>query len=65
MQSGEAVLVPHANTEAFADAIASLLADEARQKAMGTKALRRAAQFSWDRVVEETLAFYHEILNRQ
>lgn len=60
----EAVLVPRGSTEAFADAISALLADENRQRTMGEHALRKAAQFSWDRVVEETLAFYHEILNR-
>jgi phosphatidylinositol alpha-mannosyltransferase len=61
---GEAVLVPGGSTEAFADAICALLADETRQKEMGASALRKAAQFSWDRVVEETLALYHEILGR-
>jgi phosphatidylinositol alpha-mannosyltransferase len=61
---GEAVLVPQGSTEAFADAISALLADEPRQQEMGTSALRKAARFSWDRVVDETLAFYHEILSR-
>ena len=61
---GEAVLVPRGSTEAFAGAISALLADEPRQKEMGASALRKASRFSWDRVVEETLAFYHEILNR-
>ena len=64
LDPGEAVLVPRDSTEAFADAIAALLADEDRQKELGANALRKAARFSWDRVVEETLAFYHEILNR-
>jgi glycosyltransferase involved in cell wall biosynthesis len=60
----EAVLVPRGSTEAFADAIVALLADETRQTRLAANALRKAARFSWDRVVEETLAFYHEILNR-
>ena len=61
---GEAVLVPQGSAEAFADAIVALLADEARQKEMSANALRKAERFSWDRVVDQTLALYHEILNR-
>ena len=61
---GEAVLVPRGSPEAFADAIGALLADDVRRKEMGENGLRKAARYSWDRVVEETLALYHEILSR-
>ena len=55
---GEAVLVPRGSPEAFADAIGALLADDVRRKEMGENGLRKAARYSWDRVVEETLAVY-------
>ncbi len=60
----ESTLVPPASPAAFADAIADLFTNDHRRREMGENGVKKAARYSWDRVVEATLDFYHEILNR-
>jgi hypothetical protein len=52
----------HGGTEAFADAIVALLADEPASSGWRPTHSRRRRAFP-DRVVDETVGFYHEILN--
>jgi glycosyltransferase involved in cell wall biosynthesis len=55
--AGDAALViPEPTREALGDAIADLLADAARREELVERGRARAAQFSWRRTAEETLA---------
>lgn len=56
-----AVLEP-TDAEGFRREIARLLSDEAHAREMRARGFRRAAQFSWDRTAEGTLAVYREVL---
>jgi glycosyltransferase involved in cell wall biosynthesis len=57
-------LVPPADPTALAEAIAALLSDPSERERLGTAALRAAAgPYSWDRVAEQTLALYRELLS--
>ncbi len=58
---GEAArLVPPDDVDAWADAIAALLDDEAARRRLGQAGRERAAAFSWERTVRETRAVYAE-----
>lgn len=46
---------------AMAEAVATLLDDEARRAAQVTRGLARARQFSWERTAAEMLALYRQI----
>jgi len=59
------VLVPQNSPGAFARAILRLLKDERLRRAMGSAGLQKVARFSWDRVIDDTLDLYHEILARR
>jgi glycosyltransferase involved in cell wall biosynthesis len=55
--AGEAaLLVPEPTREGLAAAIAALLADPSERRALVERGRARAAQFSWRRTAEETLA---------
>lgn len=57
------VLVPPENPQALADALAALLADEARGRAMGEAARRFSeTHLSWDHIARQTLAVYEDAL---
>jgi glycosyltransferase involved in cell wall biosynthesis len=62
----EAVLVPPGDAPRLAEAIVSLLRDPARAARLGAAGRRRAiAEFSIERLVEETAALYDTLLPRQ
>lgn len=54
-------LLPPTDVDAWADAIAGLLADPTRLDAMRGRSLARAAQFSWDKAARATWAVYQEV----
>ena len=56
---GAARLVNPLDLDEMTDALAQCLTDEAWQRAARGKGLARAAQFSWDRCADETVAVYH------
>jgi len=57
-----AILVDPDNVEALTGAMASVLQDPARADAMRTAGLRRAAEFTWERAAEATLAIYRQVV---
>ncbi len=60
------MLIPAGDAGAMADAIASLLSDVARRRAMGAKAGAEARRnFGRDRMIEDYLSWFDEILCRQ
>lgn len=59
---GEAgVMVDPYDPDAFADAMAKVLAGESLRSEMSARGLEQAKKFSWDNMARETLAVYHEV----
>ncbi|HEX8691508.1 MAG TPA: glycosyltransferase family 1 protein [Longimicrobium sp.] len=56
------ILVDPADTDALADAIARVCRDDGLRQCLREKALLRAAAFSWERSVAQTLAAYRAAL---
>ncbi|MBV8085353.1 MAG: glycosyltransferase family 4 protein [Chloroflexi bacterium] len=56
---GSALEVDPNDVEAIAEGIWRLISDEALRQELVSKGLRRAAEFSWERAAEQTLAVYH------
>jgi glycosyltransferase involved in cell wall biosynthesis len=52
---------PH-DAESIADALAEVASDEHLRAELGERGRRRAAEFSWARTAEQTLAVYREAL---
>ena len=60
----EGILVPHGDPQHFANAILTLLANKDRRTKMGQAGLAKAAQYAWQKVTEQVVSFYEEILSR-
>jgi glycosyltransferase involved in cell wall biosynthesis len=59
-------LVPPRNPERLGEALAALLADDARRAAYGAAGVRRArARYRWSRVVADTETVYRQVLARR
>ena len=59
------VLVPPNNSEALAYAIIGLLDNDSQRLSMGRSARQKAvAQYSIDKILAQTLAYYHRVLER-
>jgi phosphatidylinositol alpha-mannosyltransferase len=58
----EAILTPSGDAAAFATALLDLLDDPARREAMGRAGRQKSLAFSWQRVADQTLDLYHEVL---
>jgi phosphatidylinositol alpha-mannosyltransferase len=58
----EALLVEPRDEIALALSLVHLLADEQLRRRLGEAGQRRAATFAWDRVADEVLAYYAELL---
>lgn len=54
----QGVLVPPGDPTALAGALIELIEDEARRRAMSAASLRRAGEFSWERLVEDVEGAY-------
>jgi glycosyltransferase involved in cell wall biosynthesis len=64
-ERGAARLVPPEDPGALAEVLRELLRDAAARGALGEAAAREAATMhSWDRIGEQTLALYRELLAR-
>jgi glycosyltransferase involved in cell wall biosynthesis len=59
--AGAAILVPPHDEAAWAEGIAKVLENPATAEDMRRKGLERAAQFSWQRAAEETVAVYRTV----
>jgi glycosyltransferase involved in cell wall biosynthesis len=62
--AGAAILVPPHDEQAWAEAVGQVLENPATADAMRRKGLERAAQFSWERSAEETVAVYRTITGK-
>jgi glycosyltransferase involved in cell wall biosynthesis len=56
------VLVDPLDPEAIAAGVESVLGDAARAAELRERGLARAAEFSWRRTAEETLAVYRDVI---
>jgi glycosyltransferase involved in cell wall biosynthesis len=62
-EQGAARLVPPENPDALAEVLRELLADRSARDALADAATRAAATtYSWDRIGEETMALYRDLL---
>ncbi|HVH99993.1 MAG TPA: glycosyltransferase family 1 protein [Enhygromyxa sp.] len=61
-ETGE--LLPPGDVDGFADAVAALLADADRRRAMGQAARARAEGRSWDRAIEQCVAHWDDAIGR-
>lgn len=63
LEGGTGRLVPYGDEAALARALDGLLADPAARRVMGQAGRKRAfSEYSWDAVIERTLALYDELL---
>ena len=60
----QAILVPSRDHEAIADAVAELLDDPRRRRAMSESGRMRAREFGWDRVAERVDDYYGFAIRR-
>jgi glycosyltransferase involved in cell wall biosynthesis len=56
-----AISVDPEDTRALAEAMHQILTNSTLQADLRARSLRQAAQFSWDKTAQETLAVYHEV----
>ena len=61
----EGLLVPPRDEKTLAWALISLLNDKPLRKKMGTNAIAKAAEYSWENVSQKILDYYQEILSEQ
>jgi glycosyltransferase involved in cell wall biosynthesis len=55
------LLLDPEDPDAWADAIAQLYDDEAKQRTMKERSLHRATQFTWERTAAETMRYFREL----
>ncbi|HTW07130.1 MAG TPA: glycosyltransferase family 1 protein, partial [Acidimicrobiales bacterium] len=61
VSGGSAVLVPPCDVEAWASALGELASDEAGRVTLGAAGFDWAAQFTWERMAQQTYAIYQEV----
>lgn len=57
-----AILLPPTSSEAWADALDALWADDDRRAELRAKGPRQASNFSWQKAAKQTLAIYRRVL---
>jgi glycosyltransferase involved in cell wall biosynthesis len=60
----EGILVPPARPEALARALQYLIEQPQRRNDMGLRGKQKAKNYSWDSIVEQTLAVYVDTFSR-
>lgn len=60
-----AMYVDPLDTEAIAEAMTNLLADEPRRASMAQKGVERARTFSWEACAEQTVELYEQLLKER
>jgi D-inositol-3-phosphate glycosyltransferase len=58
------LLVPPRQPRRIAEALAAILGDHDRRRAMGAAGRRRAEEFGWERIAEQTLDVATELVRR-
>ena len=58
-----ALLIDPKNTEAIAQAMASVISNEKLRKKLIEKGYEQVKKFTWDKTAEETLALYKQVAN--
>lgn len=64
-REGAGILLPPADTEAWRDALNTLLDDDEHRRDLSTRGRKRAAVFSWQQTALQTVASYHRALNNE
>jgi phosphatidylinositol alpha-mannosyltransferase len=59
----QALMTPPGDVQAFADALARVLEDDALRARMGRAGRMRASAFAWPRIAEQTLAVYERLVS--
>ncbi|MCK4721917.1 MAG: glycosyltransferase family 4 protein, partial [Dehalococcoidia bacterium] len=60
----EGLLVPPKDEESLAQALISLLSDEALRQKMGARGILKAQEYDWKNVARRVLDYYHEVLKK-
>jgi phosphatidylinositol alpha-mannosyltransferase len=60
----DALLVPPGDSKALAGALAKLLSDDERRRAMGRSGRQRAEEYSWERVTAKVEDYYGFVIRR-
>jgi len=60
----EGLLVPPKDEESLAQALISLLSDEALRQKMGAKGILKAQEYDWKNVARRVLDYYREVLEK-
>jgi phosphatidylinositol alpha-mannosyltransferase len=60
----DAILVPPGDSKALAGALAQLLSDDERRRAMGRSGRERAEEYSWERVTAKVEDYYGFVIRR-
>lgn len=64
MAADAAIYFDPYNTSEMAEALDRLIYDEALREELSTKAIRRAAEFSWEETAARTLQVFEQVVNR-
>ncbi|MBI4267207.1 MAG: glycosyltransferase family 4 protein [Chloroflexi bacterium] len=60
----EGILVPPRNSHELANALISLLNNQARRRQMGAKGQLTSAKYNWELIAQRVLDYYTEVLNK-
>jgi glycosyltransferase involved in cell wall biosynthesis len=61
LQDG-AMLVEGNDVQTWADAIVQVITDDSLRSSLASRAIRRAAEFSWQRCARETIRIYRDVV---
>jgi len=64
-REGAGILLPPTDTEAWSDALDTLLNDDEHRRDLSARGRKRAADFSWQQTALQTVASYHRALDTE
>ena len=65
LNPGSGILIEPFDHDGLAQAIISLLQDRSLRQSMSARARELAARFSWERIAEQTLSLYRNIVDKR